>query len=310
MTKLSIIILTYNSAKHIKFCIDSIFDFYSLALVRGEYELLIVDNASSDTTLPALEKYFNEQFKKNMSFLGSEKEIEVTKYIKIIKHKENFGFAKGMNQAVGASQGEYVLFLNPDSEMLDGNLSEMIEIMESNRSVGTVCGKVMTQDDKEEKTCGKFYNFFSIVLFVMGLDEHVGLRSSPSEKQYIDYGSGGFMLVDKEKFNSARGFDENFFMYIEDMEFCYRMKKSGYLTMFYPYATIRHHGQGSSDRTYAVISILKGMIYFFKKHRTPFFYKFARILLIGKARLGILIGGLTHNTYLTRTYKKALNILV
>lgn len=310
MAKLSIIILTYNSSIHIASCLESIFDLYSLPLLNDEYELLIFDNASSDTTIHVLERFFETHFKIRLSLFSKEREIQVGKNIRIIKNEGNYGFARGMNQSVREATGEYVLFLNPDSEVLDANISEMVDILESDERIGIVCGKVLDENARDELTAGSFYNFFSLLLFVIGVEERVGVRYSPSEKQYIDFGSGGFMMVDKNIFRNLGGFDENFFMYIEDMELCFRMKKKGYATLFYPYATIKHYGQGSSDRTYAVINILKGMMYFFKKHRSSYFYEFARTLLIGKAYIGLFIGNLSHNMYLIRTYRKALSILL
>ena len=114
------------------------------------------------------------------------------------------------------------------------------------------------------------------------------------------------MLVRKDLFTKLDGFDEYFFMYIEDMEFCYRVKKLGYAVYYYPKTKVIHLGYGSSNRSFAIIQIYKGLPYFFKKHKGYIQYLLVIILLRLKAIIAILIGVLTKNTYLVKTYKQAM----
>jgi GT2 family glycosyltransferase len=137
--------------------------------------------------------------------------------------------------------------------------------------------------------------------------EKVELLMQKSDKeQETDWVSGGFMVVRSDIFKKVKGFDEHIFMYTEDMELCYRVKKAGYKIYYVPSSTVRHEGQGSSDRSFAVINIYKGIKYFYKKHRSSPAYILVRILLLIKASLAIIIGFMTGNKKLVTTYIQAL----
>ena len=114
------------------------------------------------------------------------------------------------------------------------------------------------------------------------------------------------MMVGKSVFEKAGGFDGQFFMYIEDMEFCYRVKKLGYKIYHESLATISHVGQGSSNKGFAVINIYKGLKIFYKKHKNALSYSILVFFLTVKAYLSIGIGKLQGNSTLVDTYQKAL----
>ena len=132
--------------------------------------------------------------------------------------------------------------------------------------------------------------------------------SSPNDTTSVDWVSGACMMVNKEIFNKIGQFDKNIFMYVEDMELCFRAKKNGYATFYYPKVSISHKEQGSSNREFAVVNIYKGILYFFKKHKTGLEYQIARFLLWFKALVVYLLGRLTNNSYYTNTYGQALKI--
>lgn len=116
------------------------------------------------------------------------------------------------------------------------------------------------------------------------------------------------MLIRKSVFDTIGGFDEHFFMYMEDMEFCYRIKKSGYTVIYFPSSRVAHKGQGSSNRGFAVIQIYKGLKYFYKKHKSLPENIALSFLLFIKGISAYSIGVLTNNMYLKDTYGKALQI--
>ena len=143
---------------------------------------------------------------------------------------------------------------------------------------------------------------------MLGLDEVFGARSSPLEFTEVDFVSGGFMIIRKKLFEELKGLDENLFMYVEDMEFCFRVKKAGYKVAFDPEVVISHHSHGSSNRSFAIGNIYKGLLYFHKKHGNNISYFMVRIMLILKANALVLIGKIINNRYLTNTYTTALKI--
>src|SRR3989344_8468693 len=122
----------------------------------------------------------------------------------------------------------------------------------------------------------------------------------------VDWVSGACLMIKKELFEKLKGFDENFFMYIEDMELCYRAKKEGFLTYFYPDIKLEHRQEGSSSRQFAIKNIYKGILYFYKKHKPYWQYYLAKALLNTKAVVVFVIGTVIGDNYLKKTYKQVL----
>ncbi len=287
MVTLSIIVLTYNSSKHISNCLESIIEKYATEIKNNAIELIVADNNSSDTTINKAEKY--EKFG-----------------VKIVDNKKNFGFAKGINETVKKTHGKYLLFLNPDTELVGGNLREIIDIFEKDDLTGVVGGKIVDFNGKNELSCGKDYSLLRIFFLAVGADSILGNRFSPNEQKTVDSVSGGFMAVRANLFGKLHGFDENFFMYIEDIEFCLRVKKVGYRVMFSHVATVKHLGQGSSSRSFAISNIYKGFLYLYKKHHSKLSYIIVKLLLVSKAYVLVLIGKILDNKNLVSTYRDAL----
>lgn len=280
MSTISFVILTYNSSKHIKNLLDSLFTKYN-----NEYEVVVVDNASTDSTVEIVEKF--------------------GKKVNLFKNPENGGFAKGINVGAKIAKGDYLLFINPDAELADGDLVGLLSVFKEHERAAVVGGKMLTWKGTPELSAGKFYTTFNTILLALGLDSFV--RFSPTKTQKVDFVSGGFMMVKKDIFEKLGGLDENFFMYIEDMEFCFRVKKAGHEVYFSPGMTIRHVGQGSSDRSFAIVNIYKGLMYFHKKHMGYFSFVLVKVLLKTKAVTLVILGKLMNNKYLVSTYLKALN---
>jgi GT2 family glycosyltransferase len=294
MTTLSVIILTYNSEKHITKCLESVLEVTRVKLDADEAEILIYDNNSSDKTVDTV-KAFIRTFN--------------TKNIRITKSSENLGFAKGINTAASIARGEYMLFLNPDSELTNDKITDMIRQFDTDSKIAVIGGKITDFDNKEENSAGKFYSLVNLFIMVLGLEEQLGIRFSPKKITDVDFVSGGFMMVRKDYFEKLNGFDEQLFMYVEDMEFCFRIKKAGLRILFYPNAIIRHIGQASSSRSFAIVQIYQGLLYFYKKHTNQFEYFIAKLLLITKARIAIMVGSILNKKDMVATYSKALQTI-
>lgn len=279
MAQISIIILTYNSSRFIEALLKS------LISLKKDYEILVVDNDSSDETVK-LAKKFEE--------------------VKVFETGVNLGFAKGINFGAKKASSKYLLFINPDTVFEDGNIEDMIELFKSKRSAGIVGGKLIDVDASPEKSAGRFFNLFETILLVLGLDEAFGVRFSPEKLSKVDFVSGGFMMIKKDLFEDLGGFDENYFMYVEDMDLCFRAKRIGFNTYFTPDTVVSHVSHGSSDRSFAVVNIYKGILYFYSKHKSKLEFEIVKFMLKLKARSIYLFGRLINNSYYTNTYKKAL----
>lgn len=290
MTSLSIIILSFNTKDLILDCLISLFKQYEKEITAKQYEIIVVDNASTDTTLETL------------------RTSKMASKIKIISNDKNYGFAKGCNIGVKHANGINYLFLNSDTQVEDHGISSMVEYLEKEEEIGILGGRLENPDGTVQETAGSFYTVGQTLLMLIGLERAGFIRTAPNTISKVDWVSGGAMMVKKSVFEKLKGFDEHFFMYMEDMELCFRAKNLGYLTYYYPSVTIIHREHGSSNRSFAVTHIYEGILYFYWKHKTPLEYRFVRFILRFKAQVLILVGKILDNTYLTKTYEEALAI--
>ena len=288
--KLSIIVLSYNTRNVTKTCIQSIKKQYQHELDSGEFEIIFVDNASTDGTI------------KEIQNLSLEREF------KIIQNAENVGFSKGCNIGAKNAKGEYLFFLNSDTEVQDRGLLGMITYLNAHEKTGVLGGKLRNVDGSSQPSAGKFYTLWNIFLILFGGEKLGLLRVSPDEIREVDWVSGASLMIRRDFFEKLGGFDEHFFMYVEDMELCFRIKKSRSTVYFYADVEIIHRELASGNRTFAILQIYKGLLYFYKKHNAYWQYILVKVLLIIKAVVAICIGILSGNTYLKNTYRKALSL--
>lgn len=291
--ELSIIILSYNTGDLTLQCMQSVIKQYKKELEEKKIEIIVVDNNSIDDSVSAIAGIPLKNFS-----------------IKLILNKENVGFAKGCNIGAKAAKGKYVLFLNSDTQVLDGGFLSMADFLEKNPKIAILGGKLHNADGSAQRSTGKFYSLFNLLIMLLGLERLGFLRSSSNRIQKVDWVSGACMMIKKELFDKLFGFDEHFFMYIEDMELCFRARKLGFATYFYPDAKLKHKSLGSSNRTFAIINIYKGILHFYSKHKTRFEYLIVKTLLTVKADALILVGIITFNSVLRDRYRKAIRQII
>src|SRR3989338_3093983 len=287
MPEISFVALTYNSAPHIEKLIKRLLKHFKIDIQKGNIEIVVADNNSQDRTTDILKKF---------------------KDILIIKNKKNLGFSKGINRAAFNISSDFIVIINPDSEFIGGNLWQVIEMFEKDKKLGAIGGKITKKNGEAEKSAGRFLKTLEVFLMSLGLDEFLGIRSSPKNFKEVDFVSGGFMIVRKDLFQKLSGFDENLFMYTEDMEFCFRLKKQGYRVLFDPQIVIIHESHGSSSRKFAIKNIYEGLLYFQKKHGNPSSYFLVKSMIKVKAYLLVIIGRIINNSYLINTYSQVLKI--
>ncbi|MEK7518244.1 MAG: glycosyltransferase family 2 protein [Patescibacteria group bacterium] len=269
-TFLSIIILSYNTKDLTIRCIESIIEQYRKELKDRKIEIIVVDNASTDGSPSAI-----SNLKSQIS------------NIKLVENKENFGFAKGCNIGAKAAKGKYILFLNSDTQVLDKGFLKMIEFLEKNNYIGILGGKLLNSDRSPQPSAGKFYTIFNFLLLIIGGEKFGWLRGSPKQVARADWVSGACFMIGRKLFEKLKGFDEHFFMYMEDMELCFRGKLLGFPTCFYPDVKIVHQSLGSSNRKFAIKNIDRGILYFYKKHKSYWQYLVVKTLLTAKGAIRV-----------------------
>lgn len=292
MINLSIIILNYNTPALTIACVVSLFAHYKTQIENDEFEIIVVDNASIDESVNLIQKqpWFSA--------------------VTFVQNKENVGFSKGCNNGASHAKGRYLLFLNSDTQVLDNGLSGMVDFLERHDQVGVLGGRLQNMDGIYQASAGVFYTLPRTILLLMGAERFGTLRYSPKKMEEVDWVSGAMLMVRKKLFEKLDGFDKNIFMYMEDMEFCFRVKKMGMSVIFYPECIVRHISHGSSDRGFAIVQIYKGLLYFYKKHTNAIEYSMVKGLLIAKASILIAVGGLLGKKSLRETYIKALQAAV
>lgn len=287
--ELSIIILNYKTKDLTLNCARSIVEQYKKELDNDKFEIILVDNNSEDDSVKA----FNRLRIKNLQ---------------IIESNENLGFGKGCNLGASKAKGEFLLFLNSDTEIKDQGFVKMVNFLSQNKNVGILGGKLKNPNGTNQLSCGKFYSPFNLLLVLLGFNKLFNLRESPNVIKKVDWVSGACFMIRRDIFNKVKGFAKDFFMYIEDMELCFRVKKKGFSTYFYPNIMLFHKELGSSNKTFAVVNIYKGILIFYKKHKSKPEYLLAKFMLKTKALILVVLGKIVNNKYLQDTYSQALKI--
>lgn len=246
LSKISIIILSYNSKTDLERLLPSIF----ASEGSINYEVIVIDNGSTDGTLDWL---------------------KATSYKLTAIANANNGFAHGNNLGIKASNGKYLLILNPDTRLEKDTLKTMYEFMESCSQVGISTCKVMLPNGKLDLACRRrFPNPWNSFLSLFGISKrgYNMLDTDENISQEIDACMGAFMFVRHSVLDKIGYFDESFFMYGEDLDLCWRVKEAGYKVWYNPKVFITHF-KGSSSRKIAFKALkwfYDSMWIFYKKH--------------------------------------------
>lgn len=294
---LSVVIVNYNTRKLLKGCLESVFK-HTKDL---DFEVIVVDNASRDGSAKMVRKII-----KDGSF-GKTRPL-----IKLIESKKNLGFAGGNNLGIKQARGDYILLLNSDTLLKENAFLKMVDYMDGHPGVSILGPRLLNVDGSHQKSVGWFPALPVVALMLF--KEHFGgshhVRSSPEKAGEVDWVMGAALMARKDVFGKIGLLDEKIFMYMEEVEWCYRAKKAAQTVYFYPGAQITHLWQGSSKtgRKDPILNIYKGLIYFYRKHQSPAQLLVLLFLLKLKSGSAYLLGVLTGNDYLKETYGQAFKI--
>ena len=249
---LSVVIVNYGTFELTKNTINSILEYsYPFSV-----EIIVVDNASPDDSLSKLEQYFNDK-------------------VKFIPSKTNNGFAAGNNQALKIADSKYILLLNSDTLVWENTLENIYDYMENNPDVGACGCQVLLEDNTLDKACKRsfpnvknsFFRLFHIP--TKSRDDNYNLDDLDDDGIYeIDCLTGAFIFTRKEVLDDIGLLDETFFMYGEDIDFCYRIKDAGWKIVYYGKNKITHFKGASSkkQRPKLIYEFYRAMYIYYKKH--------------------------------------------
>lgn len=230
---LSVVILSYNVEKLLKAAIQAVYDTYK----ESGLQIVVVDNASSDGSVAMVKKYFPK--------------------VDLIVSNSNTGFATGNNLARKVVKGEVVLFLNPDTEVGKDAIKKCLDVITNHSELGAITCKVMLPTGIIDYSCHRglptVWNTFCYWSGLSKLFPKSSLFSGygatyldTNESHYIDCISGTFLMIKREVLDKINWWDEDYFWNGEDIELCYRIKKTGY-KIWYESSVLMTHYKGSSS---------------------------------------------------------------
>ena len=300
MTDLSIIVISYNTKVLTEKCLETIISsLHHKSTITAE--IIVIDNNSNDGSVEMLKDFHSSML------MSQSPNIK----LKTIFSKSNLGYAKGNNEAVKRAEGKIILFLNSDIEVLADAIPKLYQFFVNQKRFQFIGGKLFNQDITSQASCGPDYSLPIVftALFLRG--DYYGLtRYSPNQLRQVDWVSGACFICKKTDFENISGFDNNIFMYMDEIDLFFRARKHQLIVGFYPDAQFIHIGSGSSHgRTQPILQVFKGLIYFYKKHHRTSAINFLKFMLKLKALVACRIGRLLGNQYLISTYAKAYKIV-
>jgi GT2 family glycosyltransferase len=227
--RLAVIVVSANSAHWLRPCLHTVFE-----RAGGiELDVVVVASGCTDDTVALVEREFPRA--RTLSC-------------------ENRGFAHGNNQALRGIDADWVLFLNPDTEILEGTLAELVACVAPREDIGLVGVRQITPDGSLFPTIRRFPSVTRALFEALG-SERFPFRASwlgereldldrYEEEVECDWTSGSFMLARRDALLAAGLFDERFFLYAEETDLCLRIKRAGWRILHLPYVTVLHHGGG------------------------------------------------------------------
>ncbi len=251
--KLSIIIISYNSAHFLRVCLQSLVD----SLKKIPSELFVVDNNSQDNSAALVRTSFPT--------------------VRLIANKKNIGFGAACNQALREAKGDYILILNPDVQVHPTTLRTMLSYLEKYKDIGILVPQLRFTDGSLQYSCRRYPVFLahfiqrflpnsSIVRSYLMLDkDHSLIRE-------IDWSIGAFLLIRKTVFDQIGFFDERYFLYFEDTDLCRRAKHAGWKIVYYPKAIATHFFHQSSYKLFSkpFFHHLRSMYIYYKTYGFKF----------------------------------------
>lgn len=251
----SIIIVNWNTRDLLRKCLAAV----SQHVHALKYEMIVVDNASKDDSIAMVRAEFPS--------------------VQLIENQENVGFARANNQAMRVSKGEFLLLLNSDAFVQTGTIQTLVHALRNTHKAGAAGGLLVNVDGTFQSSYYDFPTLISELLTLAGLNRQVYWPEHPShpartaheQVARVDWVMGANFLVRREAVDAVGLLDESYFMYAEEMDWLYRMRKAGWHTMYVPTAITTHVGSASNTigSPRKRINLAQSKVLFFRKHYAP-----------------------------------------
>lgn len=263
MVDVSVIIVAWNVRKLLEECLVSVFQ----ETKDIEFEVIYVDNASVDGSTDLIREKFPS--------------------VKIVQNNKNLGFIKANNQGITIAKGRYVLLLNSDTLVLDNAIAKIVTFADKHPEAAVIGGKVLNPDRTLQRNCLTFHSLTQIVLGATFLykifPRQAGERMNwwnYDEEREVEAIVGCFSLVRREAFEKIGLMDEDYFVYCDDRDWCYRFHKAGWKVLFTPEPKIIHYG-GQTTKKAAdkfALQLYGSRLQFMEKYSSPLVFFLSRML--------------------------------
>ncbi len=258
---LAVAIVSYNAREELEACLTSVFE----SSCASELEVIVVDNASSDASAAMVRECFAQA--------------------SVVESDENVGFARASNLAWRRTHSELVLFLNSDTTLPVDALARLVDIMNAHSDIGALGPLLRNTAGSIQMSFGNMMSLSAELrqkIVDAGYQDGRGPFRSYVERLHasqrdVDWVSGACLLTRRHLLEHTNGFDEEFFLYSEDVDLCARLRAEGCRVVFTPDVEITHHGgsSASKDRDKALVESQRSRLHFYRKH-------------YGQPRLGLL----------------------
>lgn len=251
---LSVIIVNWNTGDLLRQCLESL----RRQAATARFETLVVDNASKDGSGDMAQALFPE--------------------VQFIANAENLGFAAANNKAIRLAHGRHLLLLNPDTCVRPGALQAIVEHLDRHSDVGALGCQLLNPDGTIQVSCSHLPTLGNVALRSLGLSRL--FAKSPrlarpkmtywghDEEREVDQPSGACLAIRRATWDQVGPLDEGFFMYYEEVDLCFRLKRAGWRIRFTPTAQVVHYGGQSSQQNLdaRIVAYHASLLRFFRKH--------------------------------------------
>jgi len=241
--KISIVIINFHSERFLPACLQSL---YEKIASKIKTEIIVVNNDKREK-LETVRTDFPE--------------------VIILNNEYNRGFGEGCNRGARSARGQYLFFLNPDTEIISDNVASVLDFFEKNEEAGIVGSCLVTEKGNVQKwSAGAAVNLYDLARNNLGMARSRRIWESKKTTEAF-WAAGTALFISKKLFEILGGFDENISMYFEDVDLCKRTRKAGFLVYYFPAFQVLHRsGESFSDKGDQKKNYYASQQYYFEKH--------------------------------------------
>lgn len=250
--QVSVLIVNWNACRHLARCLQSLAD------QKIAHEVIVLDNASTDDSVAMIRSKFPG--------------------VQLVVGDRNFGFAAGNNRAARQARGRYLLLLNPDTRVQSGALHNLVSYADAHPSIAALGPELVNPDGSHQRSCWRGFPGLRMAFADAFYLWKIGWLPFGNRSEYsvaelrapraVDHLLGACMLIRRAAWEVVGGLDENYFLFLEETDWCMRAQHAGWKIVYYPHARVTHFGQASmrQEPHTSIPQFYKSYLYFYRAH--------------------------------------------